>query len=477
MTILDDIFAHKRKEVARQKQAHPPEAVQAKAAQANPARDFALALRRHPTSPALIAEIKRASPSRGLLAPDLDPPDLARTYQQNGAAAISVLTDERFFQGHLDYLKTIREEVALPILRKDFIFDTYQIYEARAAGADAVLLIAAMLSEEELHSLYKLTRKLGMTALVEVHDEAELKRALKLRPRLVGVNNRDLRTFQVDLETTARLRPLIPADVMLVAESGIHTPADVARLRRIGADAMLVGESLVTAEYIGAKVRALTRREMSVKICGITTLEDALAAIEAGADMLGFNFYEPSPRYISSPDCARIATALRDRGASVATVGVFVNKPPEEVASILDSCGLDLAQLSGDEGPEHLDALGERYPGIGRAFKGIRPSTLAQAQADAGRYARRTKPPSLLVDAHSPGKYGGAGQTGDWSLARALASEYQLLLAGGLRPENVAEAIAQVRPWGVDVASGVESSPGRKDADKMAAFVQAARSA
>lgn len=490
MTILDDIFAHKRVEVARRKQTLPLEVVQAQATSVPPPRDFVAALQGAPSRPALIAEIKRASPSRGLLCPNLDPVHLARIYRESGAAAISVLTDERFFRGSLDDLRAVRQAVALPLLRKDFIFDPYQVYEARAAGADAVLLIAAMLDDETLAGLYGLIGVLGMTPLVEVHDEAELRRVLRLKPRLVGINNRDLRTFKVDIETTARLRPLVPEGVTLVAESGIHTCADVARLAEIGVDAMLVGESLVTAQDPATKIRELTSHESRVtnhvlrfthyvprvKVCGITTLDDALAAIDAGADMLGFNFYPQSPRYVPPQICAKIVSALVSRGIETAPnyqslitlVGVFVNSPLTEVQAILDGCGLHLAQLHGDEPPEFVEAL------EGRAFKGLRPATVEQALAEARRFARRAAP-ALLVDAYRPGAYGGTGQTGDWGLARALAEEYPILLAGGLTPENVAEAVAQVQPWGVDVASGVESGPGRKDARKMAAFVRAAK--
>jgi indole-3-glycerol phosphate synthase/phosphoribosylanthranilate isomerase len=480
MTILDDIFAHKRAEVARQKELLSPEAIQAQAEQAPSPRDFVAALRGAPSRPALIAEIKRASPSRGLLLGrsalrPFDPPRLARIYQQNGAAAISVLTDERFFQGHLDHLRAVRRAADLPILRKDFVFDPYQVYEARAAGADAVLLIVAMLDDDQMRALHRLASDLEMAALVEVHNEAELARALRLKPRLVGVNNRDLRTFKVDIETTARLRALVPADVTLVAESGIHTPADVARLGEIGVHAMLVGESLITAPDPAAKIRELTHHASRitshvprVKICGLTNTDDALAAIEAGAGLLGFNFYPKSPRYITPETCQQIVSRITHHASRPTLVGVFVNSPLADVKAILDDCGLDLAQLHGDEPPEFLAALD------GRAFKGLRPATLEQAQADARRYARRVAP-ALLVDACRPGAYGGTGHTGDWALARALAAEYPILLAGGLTPENVAEAVAQVQPWGADVASGVESSPGRKDARKMAAFVRAAK--
>lgn len=468
MSILDDIFAHKRDEVARRKQIRPPDVVRAEAQRAAPPRDVIAALHASRTRPALIAEIKRASPSQGLLAADLDPLRLARTYQQNGAAAISVLTDERFFQGCLDDLDRVRQEVSLPVLRKDFILDPYQVYESRAAGADAVLLIAAMLSDEDLQALYGLIDALGMTALVEVHDEMELERALRLEPRLLGINNRDLRTFRVDLETTARLRPLIPAGLTVVAESGVHTRRDAASLARVGADAILVGESLVTARDPAARVRELAHPYTRVKICGITTLQDAVAAAEAGADMLGFNFYPHSKRYLTPQACARIVSQLTRHAPPVTRVGVFVNSPLQEVASILDLCGLDLAQLHGDEPPEFVAACGAQ------AFKGIRPNSPDAAESDARRYARPT-PPALLVDACQAGLYGGTGQTGDWAAARALAAEHALLLAGGLNPENVAAAVAQVQPWGVDVASGIESSPGRKDPLKMAAFVRQVR--
>ena len=255
LTILDEIIRWKRKEIAHCKRARPQKAVQAEMALAPPPRDFVAALRGPGIH--LIAEVKRASPSKGLLRHDFDAVALAREYEAHGAAAVSVLTDQRFFQGDLGHLKAVRQNISLPVLRKDFILDPYQVYEARAAGADAILLIVAALSDGELASLYRLVRELGMAALVEVHNTAELERALRICPRLVGVNNRDLRTFEVNLETTARLRPLIPAEVTLVAESGVHTRADVTRLEAIGADAMLVGESLVRAEDIGRKIQEL----------------------------------------------------------------------------------------------------------------------------------------------------------------------------------------------------------------------------
>jgi indole-3-glycerol phosphate synthase len=254
-TILDKIVDHKRLELVERRQARPIDALEAEARAASPARDAVAALQTRGVS--LIAEIKRASPSKGLLHPDLDPTDLAHTYEDNGAAAISVLTDQRFFQGSLDDLRLVREAVNVPVLRKDFVFDPYQVYEARAAGADLVLLIVAILSDQELAALYRLVRDLHMSALIEVHDEGELARALAVGPCIVGINNRDLHTFTVDLGTTARLRPQVPDDVVLVSESGVHTPKDVERLAALGADAMLVGESLVKAQDVGAQVREL----------------------------------------------------------------------------------------------------------------------------------------------------------------------------------------------------------------------------
>jgi indole-3-glycerol phosphate synthase len=254
-TILDQIVECKYKEVAAAKQAGSVAALQRQASMAPPPRDMVSALARPGVS--LIAEVKRASPSKGVLCPDLDPASLASIYEAGGAAAISVLTDKRFFQGSLDDLRAVRQHAGLPVLRKDFVIDPYQVVEARAAGADAVLLIVAVLSDGDLASLYRLARELGMAALVEVHDEAELARALAIGPRIVGINNRDLRTFHVNLETTARLRARVPKDVVLVAESGVHTPADVARLSAIGADAMLIGEALVRAPDVGQKIREL----------------------------------------------------------------------------------------------------------------------------------------------------------------------------------------------------------------------------
>lgn len=259
-TILDQILAHKAEEVERQQAKVPLAALEQRIARAPAVRDFAAALRR-PGHTALIAEVKKASPSRGVLIEQFDHLALAQTYAENGAAAISVLTDIRFFQGSLKFLEGIRQIPGIPpLLRKDFIIDPYQVYEARAYGADALLLIVAALDDSMLYDLLALTRRLGMNALVEVHTDDELDRALHLGATVLGVNNRDLHSFQTSLETTAGLArrlPDGPERPVLVSESGIFTPAHVAQVRGYRADAILVGEALVTAPDIAAQVRLL----------------------------------------------------------------------------------------------------------------------------------------------------------------------------------------------------------------------------
>ncbi len=265
MSILDQIVAAKREDLEQVKRGLPLAELQARIAALSPTRDFAQALRRSKGDqerrwPRLIAEVKRASPSRGLLAPDLDPVALAQTYALNGAAAISILTEERFFLGSLDYLQAIRQAVAAPLLRKDFLFDPYQVYEARAFGADALLLIVAILSDEQLREMLGLASSLGLACLVEVHNEAEVGQAVAAGAQIIGVNNRDLRTFDTDLATTQRLRALIPEDRILVSESGIKGRADLERLAGWGVDAVLIGEALVTAPDVAAKVREFALR-------------------------------------------------------------------------------------------------------------------------------------------------------------------------------------------------------------------------
>ncbi len=257
MSVLQTILTHKREEVARSQKEVPFEQLAARLHDAPPVRSFAQALRKTDGCVAVIAEVKKASPSKGVIREDFDPLRIAETYASNGASAISVLTDERFFQGHLDYLRAIRGRVGLPLLRKDFIVSCYQVLEARIAGADAVLLIVGALSDAELCDLLNCAQALGMDALVEVHTEQELHRALDAGARIIGINNRDLQTFHTTLEVTERLAPLIPDDHLVVSESGIESAEDVLRVARAGAHAVLVGESLMRADDVRAKLREL----------------------------------------------------------------------------------------------------------------------------------------------------------------------------------------------------------------------------
>jgi len=259
LNILERIMAVKRAEVAAAKDSVPPSEVQARARSAPPARDFVSAMRTKIAAgeAAVIAEIKRASPSRGVLREHFAPAEIARSYEAGGAACLSVLTDRQFFQGVPEHLQAARGACSLPVLRKDFVFDPYQLHEARAMGADCILLIAACLPSEEMSSLEQTAQSLGMAVLVEVHDAAELERALRLRTPLLGINNRDLRTFDTRLETTLELLPRIPGERIVVTESGILSSADVRRMRAQGVNAFLVGEVFMRAPDPGSALESL----------------------------------------------------------------------------------------------------------------------------------------------------------------------------------------------------------------------------
>ena len=257
--ILSRIVAVKSEEVARAKAAKPLAAVRREAEAAEPARDFVGALRARVAAggPAVIAEIKKASPSRGVLREEFDPAAIAASYARHGAACLSVLTDEPFFQGTLEHLRQARAACALPVLRKDFVLEPYQVYEARAAGADCILLIVAVLETARMRELEAAARELGTAVLVEAHDAGELERALELKTPLIGINNRNLRTFETRLETTLDLVPRIPDGRMVVTESGVLTPADVRTLREGGVDCFLVGEAFMRARDPGAELARL----------------------------------------------------------------------------------------------------------------------------------------------------------------------------------------------------------------------------
>lgn len=482
-TILERIAATTRADLAERRAQTPLEELYRLAADAPAPRPFARSLRPEPGAPArLIAEVKRASPSRGMIAVDFDPVAQAKAYVAGGAAAISVLTEPRFFQGSLDHLRVVRDTVNVPVLRKDFLLDPYQVYEARAAGADSVLLICALLDDATLRELLGLAGTLGMEPLVEAHDAMEVGRALSAGARVIGVNSRDLRTFAVDTDVVRHLRPLVPGDRICVAESGITDATGAARARAFGADALLAGEALMRAADPAAKARELAAapgggpiREFYaaacrplVKICGLRTAVQVEVVDDLGADAFGMVF-APSTRRLSL-DQARALMDATFRGEGPRATGVFVNETVTDVTRIAGMLQLEAVQLSGDETPEQCAEVAARA-GV-PAVKALRlrvPADLAQLDA----YALAGVVPLLDTPART-GVYGGTGQTGDWSLAREAARRWPVILSGGLTPENVAEAIRVVQPRGVDVSSGVETG-GVKDLEKMRAFVRAAR--
>jgi len=255
--ILDRIIADKKEELKDVKSRLPLRDLRSMVKDAAPPRDFCAALI-DPDRVSIIAEVKKASPSKGIIRTDFDPVDIARTYEEGGAKAVSVLTERKYFQGDLGFLRDISRCIGIPVLRKDFIFDEYQIYEARANGADAFLLIASILGDAQMQDLYMLGRELGMEAVAEVHDRADLEKVIDFYYRVVGINNRDLKTFEVDIKNTGLLMEDIPQGRIVVSESGISTPGDLKYLREIGADAALIGEAIMREKDYGKKLRELT---------------------------------------------------------------------------------------------------------------------------------------------------------------------------------------------------------------------------
>lgn len=401
-----------------------------------------------------VMEVKKASPSEGAIRLGVDPAEQAGAYA-NVADGISVLTDGPYFGGSLDDLAVVRGVYDGPILAKDFIVDPRQVAEARAYGADAVLAMLSVLEDDEARAVLAAADALGMDVLVEAHDETELRRAVALGAPLIGINNRDLRTLEVDLGVTERLSSLVPAERTLVAESGIATRADVERLAPY-ADAFLVGTTLMRAAWPAAAARALAFGR--VKICGITNAEDAEAAVALGASYLGLVMVPGTPRAVTLAQAAGIG------GAPM--VGVFRNQKLMEVALSAHELGLAAVQLHGDEDAVYLRGLRPLLPA----------GTEIWATGAVGRDLPASRPGAdrTLFDTQVEGRTGGTGRAFDWDRVRERPDLRSALLAGGLNPGN-ARAAAKVGAWALDLCSGVEAAPGRKDRVKLAAFFAALR--
>lgn len=471
---LNRIVEQTLKTLEQRKQACPLESIKRLAEEQPRPRDLLEAFADH-TRVHLIAEVKRASPSKGMLAPHIDPVALAQNYEQNGAAVISVLTEPDFFLGSPGYLTSIKQAVGVPVLRKDFIVEEYQVYEARAWGADAILLICAILDDNQLRHLLHVAHEQHMHCLVEAHSREEVRRAVDAGALVIGVNSRDLTTFEMNPYLIRDIRRTIPADRVVVAESGIHTTADARRLARYDVQGMLVGESLVVSSNVPEQMHMLLQganRSTQIKICGLSRSEDIDVAVDAGADMIGFIFHEPSHRYVKPSLVSQLLAASEryqqpPKGQSTPDlVGVFVNKEAEFINDIAEQVGLHFVQLHGNESPEFCQQI--QRPVI--------KALHLQDKADLARLqAYRDVAWRILLDTPTP-QWGGTGETHDWGLARSAAETQRILLAGGLTPENIAEAIRHVQPWGVDVSSGVETDK-RKDAVKIRAFIERARQA
>jgi indole-3-glycerol phosphate synthase/phosphoribosylanthranilate isomerase len=404
-----------------------------------------------------IMEVKRGSPSGGAIRPGADAGALARAYR-GAADAISVLTDAPYFGGSLEDLEAVRREFSGPILAKDFVVDPRQVAEARRHGADAVLVILAVLGDDEAAAVMAEARRLGMDVLVEAHSAVEVRRAVALGAEIVGINNRDLDTLEVDLATTERLASLVPAGTLVVAESGIADRADVARLAPY-ADAFLVGSSLMRAQDPGAAARALAYGR--VKVCGISDGHDAAMAAEQGASFAGLVMVPNTPRAVTCSQAEAIAEA-----SPIPLVGVFRNEKPMQVAFAARALGLAAVQLHGEEDALYI-----------RALRGLLPeSTEVWAAAAVGREVPRPRlgADRTLFDSQIAGRSGGTGIAFDWSRVEGRADLGRSLLAGGLKPCNAAAA-ARVGAFALDVGSGVEMAPGRKDAGKLNAFFEALR--
>lgn len=472
--ILDKIIEATKIRVAQEKQMESPEAVKA-AALALPSDTgfpFEAALRQQDFN--FICEVKKASPSKGIIAEHFPYLDIAKEYEVAGAAAISVLTEPDFFKGDKKYLQEIASTVKIPVLRKDFIIDEYQIYQAKVWGASAILLICACLDVPTLTKFRELADSLGLSSLVEAHDENEVQMAIDCGARIIGVNNRNLKDFTVDVQNSVRLRNLVQDDVIFVSESGLETPEDIQVLRDNNIGVALMGETFMRSPNKVEKLAYLygpTYYTPKVKMCGISKVETIPAVVEAKPDYMGLVF-APSKRQVTVEQAKILIEELHKQCINhydtkvVKTVGVFVNETLDNLVRIADTANLDAVQLHGDEDEAFIQSLKER------TNVEIWKAVQIRSAADVEKWIDSSAD-ILLFDAYHKDERGGTGEVFDWSSLDAF--ERPFMLAGGLDSTNVARAIRTVRPYGIDISSGIETN-GVKDDEKITAFTKIVKS-
>ena len=479
--ILDKIIEATKIRVAQEKQVESPEAVKvaALALPSDTGFPFEAALRQQDFN--FICEVKKASPSKGIIAEHFPYLDIAKEYEVAGAAAISVLTEPDFFKGDKKYLQEIASTVKIPVLRKDFIIDEYQIYQAKVWGASAILLICACLDVPTLTKFHELADSLGLSSLVEAHDEHEVQMAIDCGARIIGVNNRNLKDFTVDVQNSVRLRNLVQDDVIFVSESGLETPEDIQVLRDNNIGVALMGETFMRSPNKVEKLAYLygsTYYTPKVKMCGISKVETIPAVVEAKPDYMGLVF-APSKRQVTVDQAKTLVEELHrgyaqkygsdtehDKNDTIKTVGVFVNETVDNLVTIANEANLDAVQLHGDEDETFIQSLKERTNV--EVWKAIQIRTAADTEKWIDSSADM-----LLFDAYHKDERGGTGEVFDWSSLDAF--ERPFMLAGGIDSTNVARAIRTVRPYGIDISSGIETN-GMKDDKKITAFTKIVKS-
>ena len=484
--ILDKIIEATKIRVAQEKQVESPESVKtaALALPSDTGFPFEAALRQQDFN--FICEVKKASPSKGIIAEHFPYLDIAKEYEVAGAAAISVLTEPDFFKGDKKYLQEIASTVKIPVLRKDFIIDEYQIYQAKVWGASAILLICACLDVPTLTKFRELADFLGLSSLVEAHDEHEVQMAIDCGARIIGVNNRNLKDFTVDVQNSVRLRNLVQDDVIFVSESGLETPEDIQVLRDNNIGVALMGETFMRSPNKVEKLAYLygsTYYTPKVKMCGISKVETIPAVVDAKPDYMGLVF-APSKRQVTVDQAKTLVEELHKQYANrynrdaeqysnqtlihqefIKTVGIFVNETLDNLVTIATEVNLDAVQLHGDEDEAFIQSLKERTNVEVWKAAQIRSAADAEAWIDSSA-------DMLLFDAYHKDERGGTGEVFDWSCLDEF--ERPFMLAGGIDSTNVARAIRTVRPYGIDISSGIETE-GVKDDEKIKAFTNIVR--